>query len=285
MAGAVAISPSRRVEELGAEHIVQPSLVLFAGPPAAADEKPPHRWMVERPQDVGGALDIEGSGQVPTGIQLLDDGALNGEQLRLDVIPQGSDLRISGCSVANRLHEQPGSRLDTPSLRGDEAELVHRVGLSDHSAVPLSLENGNGRFVAPEASIPERANERCPGLEVDVDRLESDPGFFRYRGHRRSGVSPLLEEAVRGVEDRLTRGGGLGAPMGRVVTAALGYRIFRPVNEERAVMLDIDFPSGAAARAFLDILRNQVWPSRQKAPAKLGEPTTHILEMVDSHQY
>lgn len=72
---------------------------------------------------------------------------------------------------------------------------------------------------------------------------------------------------------------------GRERSGARGYRIFRPVDNERAVMLDIDFDSVTDAGAFLETLRTKVWPSPEKAPAKLGEPRTHILEMADSRKY
>lgn len=72
---------------------------------------------------------------------------------------------------------------------------------------------------------------------------------------------------------------------GRERSGARRYRIFRPVDNEHEVMLDLDFDSEADAGAFLDTLRTKVWPSREKAPAKVGEPKTHILEMVDAREY
>ena len=72
---------------------------------------------------------------------------------------------------------------------------------------------------------------------------------------------------------------------GRERSGARGYRIFRPLDDEHAVKLDIDFDSAANASAFLDTLRTKVWPSPEKAPAKVGEPKTHILEMTDSREY
>ena len=72
---------------------------------------------------------------------------------------------------------------------------------------------------------------------------------------------------------------------GRVRSGARRYRIFRPVDNEHAVVLDIDFDSAPEASAFLDILRTKVWPSPEKAPAKIGEAKTHILELADSREY
>jgi hypothetical protein len=68
-------------------------------------------------------------------------------------------------------------------------------------------------------------------------------------------------------------------------SGARRYRIFRPVDNDHEVMLDLDFDTAAEASAFLDILRSEVWPSPEKAPAKIGAPKTRIIDLVDSHQY
>lgn len=72
---------------------------------------------------------------------------------------------------------------------------------------------------------------------------------------------------------------------GRERSGVRRYRIFRPVDNEHEVMLDLDFDSTTDAAAFLDILRTKVWPSPEKAPAKIGDPRTHILEMVEAREY
>ncbi len=63
------------------------------------------------------------------------------------------------------------------------------------------------------------------------------------------------------------------------------YRIFRPVDDDKHVMLDLDFDSAQEADTFLTILKTDVWPSGDKAPAKLGTPEARILEMVEKHEY
>ena len=72
---------------------------------------------------------------------------------------------------------------------------------------------------------------------------------------------------------------------GRQRNGARRYRIFRPVDDERKVMIDIDFDTAADACTFLAIMERDVWPSPDKAPAKIGAPRTHILEMVDDEEY
>ena len=63
------------------------------------------------------------------------------------------------------------------------------------------------------------------------------------------------------------------------------YRIFRPVDDPNYVLLDLDFDSAKEAEGFLEILRNDVWPSPEKAPAKAGTPKTRIIQMVESNEY
>lgn len=72
---------------------------------------------------------------------------------------------------------------------------------------------------------------------------------------------------------------------GRQQAGVRRYRIFRPVDDEHAVMLEADFDDAQQARAFLDVMRTKVWPDPEKAPAKLGAARTNILELVESHDY
>jgi hypothetical protein len=72
---------------------------------------------------------------------------------------------------------------------------------------------------------------------------------------------------------------------GRQQAGVRRYRIFRPLDDDKHVMLDLDFDSADEADGFLTILRNDVWSSREKAPAKLGTPRARILDMVESCEY
>jgi hypothetical protein len=72
---------------------------------------------------------------------------------------------------------------------------------------------------------------------------------------------------------------------GREQNGARRYRIFRAVDNERKVMLDVDFDTPEDAGRFLAIMERDVWPSPDKAPAKVGAPRTHILEMVETEEY
>jgi hypothetical protein len=63
------------------------------------------------------------------------------------------------------------------------------------------------------------------------------------------------------------------------------YRIFRPVDDAHRVILDGDFDDAPSAQAFLDVMRTQVWPDPDKAPSKIGQPRTSLVEFVESHDY
>jgi hypothetical protein len=72
---------------------------------------------------------------------------------------------------------------------------------------------------------------------------------------------------------------------GRGRHGARHHRIFRAVGDDRRVTLDIDFDTPSQADCFLSVLRNDVWSSSEKAPAKLGTPSAQIIDLVESHEY
>ena len=72
---------------------------------------------------------------------------------------------------------------------------------------------------------------------------------------------------------------------GRERHGAREYRIFRPLDDDKTVMLDLDFSDADQADGFLQVMKRDVWPNPEKAPAKLGVPKTRIARMVESHTY
>ncbi len=72
---------------------------------------------------------------------------------------------------------------------------------------------------------------------------------------------------------------------GRAAHGMRRYRIFRPVDDDKRVLLDADFDEPASAHGFLDVLRAQVWPDPKKAPAKIGQPTAVVAQLVETHEY
>ena len=72
---------------------------------------------------------------------------------------------------------------------------------------------------------------------------------------------------------------------GRAAHGMRRYRIYRPIDGEKRVMLDSDWDDAASAERFLEVMRTQVWPDPEKAPAKVGQPRTVITELVETHEY
>jgi hypothetical protein len=72
---------------------------------------------------------------------------------------------------------------------------------------------------------------------------------------------------------------------GRERSGVRRYRIFRPVDDQKHVMLDLDFDGAQEADGFLTILKNDVWSSQEKSPARIGTPQARIFELVESFEY
>jgi hypothetical protein len=72
---------------------------------------------------------------------------------------------------------------------------------------------------------------------------------------------------------------------GRQQHGALRYRIFRAVDDDKAVAIDLDFGTADQANEFLEVMREEVWPSPDKAPAKVGTPEVKLIEMVEQQEY
>jgi hypothetical protein len=57
-------------------------------------------------------------------------------------------------------------------------------------------------------------------------------------------------------------------------------RIQRPVDNERYVVVDLDFETVDQAQTFLSFLRNTIWTSAANAPGLAGTPEALVLETV-----
>jgi hypothetical protein len=64
-----------------------------------------------------------------------------------------------------------------------------------------------------------------------------------------------------------------------------GYRVLQPTDDPNYVMIDLEFDRASEAEAFLAFLQRDVWPSREAAPALIGDPQTRIVEAVESKEY
>ena len=57
-------------------------------------------------------------------------------------------------------------------------------------------------------------------------------------------------------------------------------RICRPTDDERYVVIGLDFDSAEQADRFRQFLINQVWSNPENSPALTGRPSTRILEVA-----
>jgi hypothetical protein len=57
-----------------------------------------------------------------------------------------------------------------------------------------------------------------------------------------------------------------------------GQRIQRPVDDEKYVVIDLDFETADKAQAFLSFLRSAVWTSAANSPGLAGTPEALVLE-------
>lgn len=55
-------------------------------------------------------------------------------------------------------------------------------------------------------------------------------------------------------------------------------RVQRPIDDDRYVVIDLDFDSADQARSFLQFLQDNVWSTPANSPALAGAPRTAILE-------
>ncbi len=55
-------------------------------------------------------------------------------------------------------------------------------------------------------------------------------------------------------------------------------RVQRPVDDQRFIVIDLDFDSVREAQAFREFLTTQVWVTPEQSPGLAGTPETMILE-------
>ena len=79
-------------------------------------------------------------------------------------------------------------------------------------------------------------------------------------------------------------------PVGRRRMGVRRYRVGRPVDDPKYVMIELDFDGRAEAEAFLEALRG-VWSRADQSPAlargsgSTKAPITRIVEQVDTGAY
>ena len=80
-----------------------------------------------------------------------------------------------------------------------------------------------------------------------------------------------------------------GDPVGRRQLGVRGYRVYRPVDDDRWVIIDLDFDDDAAAGRFLEAMQ-KVWSRAELSPglargAGAGRPVTRVARKVEACDY
>ena len=83
-------------------------------------------------------------------------------------------------------------------------------------------------------------------------------------------------------------------PVGRQQNGVRAYRVFRPTDDPRAVIIDLDFERPGEAETFLALLQEKVWSRPESSPAlvrpgdggpAVSPPRIRIVETVEQKTY
>jgi hypothetical protein len=58
------------------------------------------------------------------------------------------------------------------------------------------------------------------------------------------------------------------------------YRIYQPVDDEKYILIDLDFDTVDEAERFKRFLETNVWSSREASPGLAGAPQARVLQPV-----
>lgn len=84
---------------------------------------------------------------------------------------------------------------------------------------------------------------------------------------------PITDFGVwRGAFDRFA--------VARQNAGVLAERVQQPIDDDKYVVVDLDFPTAAQASQFLEFLRTAVWSSSETSPALDGTPVGRVLELA-----
>lgn len=140
----------------------------------------------------GPLVQVGGPCERSPGVELLDDGTLHVEGLRLDALPERGDLGIGGCGGANHLQERAGTGL-TRGVAG-----VRRSGWRPGRRVPwhagLAPPTRSGRRCSARSRSPAH---RARPARLWVQQLRPPSAPRRLAGRRAGHHRPLVHREVR----------------------------------------------------------------------------------------
>lgn len=71
-------------------------------------------------------------------------------------------------------------------------------------------------------------------------------------------------------------------PAGRQAAGVRRYRVYRPVDDPKYVLVDLEFDTTSAAESFVAAMR-EIW--KQVDGTLIDGPRARIVECVDEHAY
>src|SRR3954453_9834157 len=133
------MGPSSSPEQLCASRVREPLLILLGSPAAFADEQLPDVRVVERPEDVRGACDVETACERPLLREALDQHPLVRVELGSDSVPQLLDVGVDLRGAADDFEQAGDAQLHDARVVRVAAQLALRVGFLENLSVPLLL--------------------------------------------------------------------------------------------------------------------------------------------------
>lgn len=68
----------------------------------------------------------------------------------------------------------------------------------------------------------------------------------------------------------------------RRAAGVLAESVRQPLDDDRFVVIDLEFSTDEQANAFLGFLRSQVWAVPENSPALAGSPVARLLRSVEA---
>lgn len=62
------------------------------------------------------------------------------------------------------------------------------------------------------------------------------------------------------------------------------HRVYQPVDDDRYILIDLDFDTADEAEQFKRFLESNVWSSRETSPGLAGTPRARVLTVVEPAQ-
>lgn len=103
--------------------------------------------------------------------------------------------------------------------------------------------------------------------------------FHRRRSYGRAVTTLHIEHPI--TDYGVWRAAFDGFEQLRAAAGVADQRVWRPIDDDCYVIIQLDFEHPERAVAFLDVLRTRVWANRDQSPALAGEPRTIILAPAD----